>query len=306
MGTRRLKVLTALAGLVVLAAACGKSTPTAGSSSSPSSKGTIVVGTVSFSESQIVAQMFAQVLTKAGYTVPALKVVGTRAILQPAMPGQIQVAPEYVGSLSDFLEKNTESNDPVSETAHDNALLAAKGLTVLDPSAANDTNAFVVTSATAKKYNLAKMSDLQPVAAKLKLGAPPDCPTNQLCLLGLKSLYGLGALQFQAVSACDNQIATALDTGAVDVAELCSTQSVIAQKGWVVLQDDKGLQPADDIAAEVSSALLTAHPDVKSLLAAVTSKLTTANLTALDAKVDIDKQDASTVAKDFLTSNGLL
>lgn len=305
MVTRRLRLCAALLGLGLAAAGCSKKTTTTTGTTPSAAKPTITVGTVSFSESQIVAQMFAQVLTKAGYTVPAVKVVGSRQILQPAMPGQIQVAPEYVGSLLKFLN-GPESSDPVSETAQDNAILNPKGLTVLDPSAANDTNAFVVTAATAAKYHLAKVSDLKAVASQLTLGAPPECATNALCLPGLKGTYGIDGLKFQPIGACDTATANALDAGAVQVAELCSTQSVIAQKGWVVLQDDKNLQPADNITAQVATPILTANPEVKTLLGDVLAKLTTANIVQLDAKVDIDHQDAAAVAKTFLQANGLL
>ena len=249
--------------------------------------------------------MFAQVLAKAGYKVTKQLSLGQRSVLQAAMPGDIQVAPEYVGSLLAYL-KGTKSSDAVSETAQDNALLAPKGLTVLDPSAANDTNAFVVTKATATKYNLSKVSDLKPVASKLTLGGPPECATNPVCLPGLKSVYGITGLKFQPIVACDIATANALDAGTIDIAELCSTQSIIAKKGWVVLDDDKNLQPADNITAEVSAPLLTANPDIKALLAGVLSKLTTANIVGLDAQVDIDHKDPAVVAKDFLTSNGLL
>jgi len=291
-------VTTAVLVVSVIGAACGKKATTSASSPSAPPKPSVTVGSVTFSESQIVAEMFAQVLAKGGYKVSKQLTLGQRAVLQAAMPGDIQVAPEYVGSLLTYL-KGTKSSDAVSETAQDNALLAPKGLTVLDPSAANDTNAFVVTKATATKYNLSKVSDLKPVASKLTLGGPPECATNPVCLPGLKSV-------FQPIVACDIATANALDAGTIDIAELCSTQSIIAKKGWVVLDDDKNLQPADNITAEVSTPLLTANPDVKTLLAGVLSKLTTANIVGLNAQVDIDHKDPAVVAKDFLTSNGLL
>jgi osmoprotectant transport system substrate-binding protein len=302
---RRFWSTAAMLVMALVATACGGKSTTTGSSPSSTPKPSVTVGSVTFSESQIVAEMFAQVLTKAGYKVTKQLSLGQRAVLQPAMPGTIQVAPEYVGSLLASL-KGTKSSDPVSETAQDNALLAPKGLTVLDPSAANDTNAFVVTKATATKYNLAKVSDLKPVASKLTLGGAAECNTNPVCLPGLKSVYGITGLKFQPIVACDTATANALDAGSIDIAELCSTQSIIAKKGYVVLADDKNLQPADNITAEVSTALLVAQPDVKTLLAGVLSKLTTANIVPLNAAVDIDHKDAATVAKDFLTSNGLL
>jgi len=304
-GRRGFGLVSALLVVAVAAVACSKKTTTATTPTTPA-KPTITVGTVTFAESQIVAEMFAAVLQKAGYhvTTPLTK-VGQREILQPSMPGQIQLAPEYVGSLLAYLKGN-ESSDPVSETAQDNVLLAPKGLTVLDASGANDTNAFVVTKDTATKYNLTKVSDLKPVATQLTLGGPAECATRPLCLLGLQNVYGIKGLKFQPIGSCDTPTANALDSGAVQVALLCSTQSVIAKKGWVVLQDDKNLQPADNIAAEVSTSLLNANPEIRTLLTNVTQKLTTANIVGLNAMVEIDHQDASAVAQAFLKANGLL
>jgi osmoprotectant transport system substrate-binding protein len=303
MPGRALRAGAVAAVLAVLLAGCAKSTTTGTSSPTPAAKPSITVGTVSFAESQIVAEMFAQVLAKAGYQVHK-QVVGQREILQPAMPAQIQVAPEYVGSLLSFL-KGKQSSDAVSETAQDNALLAPKGLMLLYPSAANDTNAFVVTKATADKYHLAKVSDMKAVQSNLTLGGPPECATRPLCLLGLKNVYGI-TLKFQPIGSCDTPTADALDRGAVQVALLCSTQSIIAKKGWVVLEDDKHLQPADNIAAEVSIALLSSRPDIKTLLDNVSSKLTTENIVGLNAQVEVDKKDPGTVAQTFLQSKGLL
>jgi osmoprotectant transport system substrate-binding protein len=124
--------MAALLVMALAAAACGGKTTTTPPAASSPPKPSVTVGSVTFSESQIVAEMFAQVLTKAGYKVTKQLSLGQRAVLQPAMPGTIQVAPEYVGSLLAYL-KGTKSSDAVSETAQDNALLAPKGLTVLDP-----------------------------------------------------------------------------------------------------------------------------------------------------------------------------
>jgi osmoprotectant transport system substrate-binding protein len=303
---RRGAAVAAAVAVAVLSVGCGKSVNGGGSSSpSTSSKATFTVGSVTFPESQIVAEMYAQVLAKAGYTVKKQLSVGQREILQPAMPNQIQVAPEYVGSLLAYLKAGNQSSDPVAEAAADNAALASKGLTVLQPSAANDVNAFVVTKATADKYHLSKVSDMKPVAGNLTLGGPPECATRPLCLVGLKNVYGF-TLKFQPIGSCDTQTANALDTGAVQVALLCSSQAIISKKGWVVLDDDKKLQPADNIAPEVSTSLLTAHPDIKDTLNAVSAKLTTANIVGLNAQVEIDHKDAATVAQSFLKEQGLL
>lgn len=289
-----------LVGLV--AAACGKSNKAATGASGTS----VTVGSNNFAESDILAEMYGQVLANAGYKVNYKLDVGARQVLQAAMPSQIQVAPEYVGSLLSVYLQGTGSSDPAAEFNDDVTKLAPKKLTLVAYSPAADQNAFVVTKATADQYHLVNVSDLKNVTGKtLTLGGPPECPTSPLCLAGLKSTYGL-TLNFQPVGVCDTATAQALQQGRVDVAELCSTQSVIAQNGWVVLKDDKHLEQADNITAEVGTALLNAHSNVKTLLKGVTDKLTTDALVQLDAKVEVSHQDAKTVAKTWLTQNGLL
>lgn len=124
--------------------------------------GDLTVGAVAFAENQIVAEMYAQVLEQAGYTVDRKLDLGSREILQPALEaGEIDVAPEYLGSLLLFLDPNAEgSGDPAAEAEQLAPLLEERGITLLEPSEANDTNAFVVTQETADQYGLETVSDL--------------------------------------------------------------------------------------------------------------------------------------------------
>lgn len=300
--------LAGMAPIVLTAAlvlgACSSSKTTTGASSSASAKPTITVGAVSFAENQIVAEMYAQVLSHAGYPVKTNETIGQREILQPAMPSQIQVAPEYIGSLLAYL-KGTPSGDPAAELSADNQALSGKGLTMLNYSPANDTNAFVVTKANATKYKLATVSDLKAVASQLTLGGPTECPIRDFCLKGLQSLYGITGLKFQDTGkACGAATTQALAADQVQVALMCSTDPAIATNGWVALQDDKHLQQADNITPEVANSVLSTQ--VRSLLNGVSAKLTTENITSLVADVQTKHMDASAVAKTFLTQQGLL
>jgi glycine betaine/choline ABC-type transport system substrate-binding protein len=124
--------------------------------------GDLAVGAVAFAENQIVAEMYAQVLEQAGYSVDRKLDLGSREILQPALEaGEVDVAPEYLGSLLLFLDPDAEgSGDPAAEVEQLSPLLEERGLTLLEPSEANDTNAFVVTQETADQYGLETVSDL--------------------------------------------------------------------------------------------------------------------------------------------------
>ena len=270
-------------------------------------KGTLTVGvSAAFAENQIVAEMYAQVLENAGYTVNRQLDIQSREVSQPALEsGKIDVKPEYLGTLLLFLDPEAKaSGDPAAEAEQLKPLLEEKGVTLLNFSQANDTNAFVVTRETSSRYGLTKMSDLKRVAGRLTLGAPPECPKRPFCIPGVKRVYGAEFGKFEPIGACDAATAEALDAGRIDVALLCSTQSIIVEKGWVVLEDDKDLQQADNIAPIVRTEVV--NQEITNLLNAVSAKLNTQNIIQLNKRVEIDKEDPADVAQEFLEQNGLL
>lgn len=303
MKSRRGTIVGAMLLLLALVtAACGSDAGGEGESG----KGDLTVGVSgSFPENQIVAEMYAQVLENAGYGVKRQTSLKNREISQPAIEsGEIDIKPEYLGTLLVYLDpKAAPTADPQASVEPLKALLDAKGLTALEFSPANDTNAFVVTRETADKFKLAKVSDLAPVAGELTLAGPPECEQRPFCIPGLKNTYGVTFGTFERVGACDPATASVLDAGKADVALLCSTQAIIADKGWVVLEDDKKLQKADNLIPIVRKDVV--NEEITTLLNGVSAKLTTQNITALNAKVELDQQDPEAVAKEFLEGAGL-
>jgi len=128
----------------------------------PTGSGAVTVGAVSFAENQIVAEMYAQTLEAAGYDVERQLALESREIVQPALAaGDIDVAPEYLSSLLLFVQADAEASGvPGAVRQKLEPILAERGLLLLESSKANDTNAFVVTRATAEEYGLERMSDL--------------------------------------------------------------------------------------------------------------------------------------------------
>jgi len=128
----------------------------------PTGSGDLTVGAVAFAENQIVAEMYAQTLEDAGYTVDRQLTLDSREILQPAIEnGEVDIAPEYLASLLLFLDPNAEATgDPENNRSLLEPLLEEKGETLLESSGANDTNALVVTQETADQYGLTTTSDL--------------------------------------------------------------------------------------------------------------------------------------------------
>ena len=142
------------------------------------------------------------------------------------------------------------------------------------------------------------------IASQLTLGGPPECPTRPFCAIGLKDTYGVTFGTFKPLDTGGPLTVAALKSGTIDVALLFSTSSVIAANNWVVLKDDKHLQQADNIVPVVRTDVL--NDEISTLLNKVSSALTDENITALNAKVELDKEDPADVAQGFLQDQGLL
>ncbi len=292
------------ASLLVLISAC---------TTGGGSKATIKIGSDGFYEAKLVAEMYAQVLEADGYTVERSLGLGPRKVTTPAIEnGDIDLKPEYLGSGLAFFDASKTSSDPDANKAALQAILTTKGggISVLGYTPGEDTNAFVVRADTAAKYGLTKMSDLAAVQDELTWGLPPECETNPLCKGALQDSYGITypPAKLELLAACDAPIAEALNGGAIDVAELCSTQPAIAQFGFVVLEDDLGTQPAENMAPIVRDDYLAKvdRASFVALLDAVSAKLTTAELIRLGVEVAVNNRDVADVAAEWLKANGLL
>jgi len=302
--------------LVLVLSACG----TGGGS-----KPTIKIGSDGFYEAKLMAEIYAQALEAKGFTVDRTGIgIGARKVSAPALEsGQFDLKPEYIGSGLAYYESSSAASpaataggptinrgDPAAVLAALQAIVQPKNLTVLNYSPAADQNAFVVRPETAQQFNLKTMSDLGKVAGQLKLGVATDCPTNPVCGAALKSAYGIDIANATLLAACDTPMAQALKAKTIDVGELCSTQPDIAVNGWIVLQDDKQTQPADNLAPVIRNDLLTKlgtdKQTVEDALNAVSAKMDTATLTSLGKQVSVDNKSLADVAKAWLQSVGLI
>jgi osmoprotectant transport system substrate-binding protein len=280
----------------------------AGPTRSPSTggDGVIVVGVSgAFAENQIVAEMYAQVLEHAGYSVERKLDLRSREVSQNALEaGYIDVKPEYLSSLLLFLDPKAEASADAGDVARQTAqLLRSTGLTLLTPSAAVDTNQFVATGETAERFDLTTMSSLAPVAGQLTFGGSPECPQRPFCLPGLHETYGILFDDFTPLDAGGPLTVEALRSDAVQIGLLFSTDPRIEQNGFVPLVDDRHLQDAENITPVIRSEKLS--DEVRSLLDAVSDRLSTEKMTELVGQVVIDGRSVAGVATGFLNANGL-
>ena len=308
---RKLALGAATLALVLSACAPGEG----GSSSSASAAATggegvsITIGSAGFYEAQLMAEIYAQALEANGYTVERKLGIGPRDTVQPAFEaGEFDLQPEYIGSLVTFLGGEA-SGDPEETAAALQAALDEVGLTALDYAPAQDQNAFVVRQETADELGVSTMSELAEAAGvgDLVWGLPPECETNALCAGALEE-YGFtfADLEIDPYGACDAPVATALNDGVVDVAELCSTQPDIERFNFVVLEDDLQTQPSENIAPIVSSEWLASAPDgFADILNEVSAAMDTETLTSLGVRVAVDQESIEDVAESWLSDNGL-
>ena len=186
-------------------------------------------------------------LAARGYPVPILPNLGPRELVDPAlMKGFLQLVPEYAGSALEFASLGRLS--PTADAAAVNRTLAkslaGRGLLAARPAAAQNTNAIVVTAATAV-YGLRSITDLARVAPRLTFGGPPECPERAYCLQGLRKAYGLHFKAFIPLDAGGPLTLQALQAGDIAVALLFTTDPNISAQHLVVLADDRALQPAE-------------------------------------------------------------
>lgn len=305
---RMFAALAASAALVLAACGGGDATTVTESSLCASDGPAIVIGAQAFGESAILAEVYGLALADAGCEVRQQSLGGYRDLVFTSFAsGEINFTAEYAASALEFLNgfagEATGEIEPTADALR--GYLADRGLVALEASPAVDSNAFVVTAETAARLNLSKISDLTP---DLRLGGPPDCTDNAACIPGLRNFYDLDlSANFIPLDGAGPITVAALLGGEIDVAVLFSTAGVIAQENWVVLEDDRNMINADNIIPVLSQGLVDTHGQgFVALVNAISAALDTPQLTELNRLYEIDKQDATVVARNWLISVGLL
>jgi osmoprotectant transport system substrate-binding protein len=303
----------ACVGLAAVLSAC---TPSSGTVPSPAAEeatrhgAVITVGSFDFPESILLAEIYGQALAAGGFPVRVVPDLGPRELVEPAlMNGLLQVVPEYAGSALEFISLGHRSPTADVQATH-RALassLASRGLLAARPAAAQNANAIVVTAATAARYGLRSIGDLASVAPRLLFGGPSECPERAYCLRGLQRAYGLRFKSFIPLDAGGPLTLQALTAGDITVALLFTTDPNISARHLVVLTDDRALQPAENITPVVSRVAVTRFGTrLLTVLDAVSARLTTGSLRALDAQVELAGREPRVVAGDWLRTQGLI
>ncbi|CDQ43542.1 MULTISPECIES: ABC transporter substrate-binding protein [Mycolicibacterium] len=291
--------------LTLVSAGCGSSNPLGGGQISGDLK-TIAVGSADFTESKIIAEIYAQALEANGFAISRQFGIGSRETYIPAVQDHsIDLIPEYTGNLLQYFDKDATA------TTSDEVLLgllrALPGdLAILYPSPAEDKDTLAVSETIAREWNLKTIADLAARSPEVKVGGPSEFQTRQTGLVGLQQKYGLDIAPANFVAISDGggpATVQALTNGTVTAANIFSTSPAIEKNNLVVLEDPENVFLAANVVPLVASQKMS--NELKTVLDAVSAKLSTEALIELNGSVEGNSGvDPDEAAQKWIADNG--
>jgi osmoprotectant transport system substrate-binding protein len=294
---------TALLALSV--AGCGSSNPLGGGEISGDLR-SITIGSADFTESKIIAEIYAQALEANDFTIKRQFGIGSRETYIPAVQDHsIDLIPEYTGNLLQYFD--AEATATTSDAVLLALLKALPGdLSILYPSPAEDKDTLAVSETVAREWNLRSIADLARRSPEVKVGGPSEFQTRVTGLVGLKQKYGLDIAPANFVAISDGggpATVQALTGGTVTAANIFSTSPAIEKNNLVVLEDPESVFLAANVVPLVASQKMS--NDLKSVLDAVSAKLTTEALIQLNTSVEGNEGvDPDEAAAKWISDNG--
>ena len=267
----------------------------------------IRVGSKDFTEQFILGELYAQLLEAQELPVERKFNLGGTPIAHAGLvKGEIDLYPEYTGTaLLTILKQPSNPNPQQVYTTVARTYEQKHNLVWLNPAPMNNSQALIVTAATAKKYDLTTISDFTRQASKLRMIGPPEFEAREDGLPGLKSVYG--DFKLKAYLATDPGLRyQALTSDQADIVVGFATDGEISALDLVALQDDRGLFPPYQVAPIVRQPVLATYETIKGTLNALAPKLTDETMRRLNYEVSGEGQEPRAVAERFLQETGLL
>ncbi len=299
----------ALTWVAFLAAWSVAAAPAAQAPATPSSatvRRPVVVASKPFGESFILAELFAQLLERRGFTVDRRPGLGaTEVAFTAVQSGRVDVYPEYTGTGLLAVLHEAPEPDPARVFARvAGESLSRFGVRWLPPLGFENTYAIAVRRETATKYSLATLSDLARTAPNLTAGLSADFIERKDGLPGLRSAYGMS---FRSVRPLGQAVKyQALAAGAVDVIDGYSTDGFIAKYDLVILRDDKRFFPPYEAAAVVSRRLQRDQPAAIAALTELSGRIDVATMRKLNARLEVSGEPVESISRSELEALGLL
>lgn len=285
-----------------------------GDSSGSEAGGAVTVGGANFTEILVLEEIYAALLTDAGYEVEIVT-SDSREIYGPALvDGDIDVVPEYAATMAEYLNRDANGPDAeliatsdVAETLEAVGPLAEEaGLVFGEPAEASSQNGYAVLEAIANEQDLTTLSDFSALQSDIVLAATEECPDRPFCQPALENEYGFTVTELLPLGYGSPQAKQAVVSGEADLALVGTTDATLADQGLRLLEDDLAVQLADNLVPVLNAASAEADPQLAETLNVLADVLTTEDLAELNRRVDADRELPADVAADYLTEAGLI
>ena len=295
---RRILAVAGLTAVTGALGACGLGRdPFASEDSEDSGAGPIVVGSQQYYSNEIIAEIYAQVLETAGYTVTREYQIGQREIYLPQIEsGDISVVPEYGGNLLQYYAKDPEATDADS-VREELFTVLPRDLTILGSAEATDQDSYTVTRATADAYGLTSIADLAELGGTVTIAANSELATRPYGPSGLMSVYGVDATIDPVEDTGGPLTVNALTDGTVNVANIPTSSPAITDNDLVVLEDPKNLILPENVTPLVRKSLPVGATQA---IDAVAARLTADELRTLNARSTKEQLESAVIASDWL------
>lgn len=297
----RFAVMATAVGAALALAGCASGDPLdpdEGSGGGSGDSETIVIGSQGYYSNEIIAEIYAQALEDAGFTVERNFNIGQRDAILPSLEsGELDLIPEYTGNLLQYYNADATATQP-DEVYSELVDALPDGLTALDYSPATDQDSYNVTQAFSDENGVTSLADLAGKTG-LKLGGPPEMAERPYGPSGLESVYGV-TVEFQPTA---DTTVDALVAGTIDIGNVYSADPRIASQKLVTLEDPEGLFLSSNV---VPIANADIADDISDIINAISAAMTPEDLVALNVKSVDDEESSDVIATDWLTEKGLL
>jgi glycine betaine/choline ABC-type transport system substrate-binding protein len=323
VSTHALRALFALLAVLILGfgvAACGgdddddadgEPTATAIEPNPDNADVQITVGSKDFTEQFILGEIYAQGLEAAGYDVSTDLNLGSEQIaLRALQDGEVDAYPEYTSTaLTSFFDVAPEEVPGDAQQAYEESQedFAELGLLAYPPTPFSSANAVGLLTETADDLGVESISDLEGHSQDLTLAGSPECRQRIDCLVGLEQNYGLEFDQFTPVDIGLRY--EVLDQGDADLSILFTTDAQLHTDPdtYTILDDDLDVLPAGNVLFIANEETVEqAGSDFGDVVERVQENLTLDVMQELNSRVDIDQENPTEVARDYLEEFGYI
>lgn len=284
----------------------------------PEGKGPIIVASKIDTEGALLGQMIIIILKDKGYDIVDKTEFGPTDVIRKALlSGEIDIYPDYTGNGAFFFDdmdselwKDAEQG---YETVRKNDF-EKNDVVWLKPAPANNTWAIAARQDLAEAENLATMDDFAAYVNRggnVKLACSEEFISSPAALPAFQKAYGFELINDQLLAlsggnTAQTEKAAAEKTDGVNFAMAYGTDGALAALGLLILEDTRGVQPVYEPAPLVRGRIFEEYPEIADILNPVFESLDLTTLQTLNAKIAVEGQQASTVAKDYLISKGFI